>query len=192
MKREILWLGASWLIVAALVLASCGPTVSGEQEEEEKEEEEEEEVVILSIGETYQRANITVTVSNPIITDSYEYHDRASDSMLTEEASPGTSWLIVTAEINNVGSVPWPAEGPHHFRVVDSEGAKYAYQTYLGENPLKMYTIPVGEKMAGTMLFNIPEGAGGLKIAFGGSPGVRQFGAQVIIRTTVAEWELGQ
>jgi len=31
----------SWLIVAALVLASCGPAVPGEQEEEEEEEEEE-------------------------------------------------------------------------------------------------------------------------------------------------------
>ena len=35
MKREILWLGLSFLLVAALVLSSCGPTVEGEQEEEE-------------------------------------------------------------------------------------------------------------------------------------------------------------
>jgi len=47
MKRKIAWLGISWLIVAALVLASCGPTGS---------EEEEVEVPILSIGETYQAA----------------------------------------------------------------------------------------------------------------------------------------
>ncbi len=40
MKRRILWLGLSWLIVAAFVLASCGPAVPGEQEEEEEEEEE--------------------------------------------------------------------------------------------------------------------------------------------------------
>jgi len=32
----------SFLMVAALVLASCGEAVPGEQEEEEEEEEEEE------------------------------------------------------------------------------------------------------------------------------------------------------
>ncbi|GAI85092.1 unnamed protein product, partial [marine sediment metagenome] len=42
------WMLVSWLVVAALVLASCGEAVPGEQEEEEEEEpvgqqEEEEE-----------------------------------------------------------------------------------------------------------------------------------------------------
>jgi len=38
MKHKILWLGLSWLIVAAFVLASCGPAAPpGEQEEEEAE-----------------------------------------------------------------------------------------------------------------------------------------------------------
>jgi len=50
MKRKILWLGVSFLLVAALVLASCGEAVPGQQEEEEEEEEpvgeqEEEEPV---------------------------------------------------------------------------------------------------------------------------------------------------
>jgi len=39
MKRKILWLGLSFLLVAALVLASCGEAAPGEQEEEEEEEE---------------------------------------------------------------------------------------------------------------------------------------------------------
>lgn len=48
MKTRILWLGLSFLLVAALVLTSCGPATPGEQEEEEEEEpvgeqEEEEE-----------------------------------------------------------------------------------------------------------------------------------------------------
>jgi len=38
MKRKILWLDLSFLLVPALVLASCAPTV-----EEEKVVEEEEE-----------------------------------------------------------------------------------------------------------------------------------------------------
>ncbi len=38
MKKKILWLGSSFLLVAAIVLASCGEAVPGEQEEEEEEE----------------------------------------------------------------------------------------------------------------------------------------------------------
>ena len=37
MKKRILWLGLSFLLVAALVLTSCGEAVPGEQEEEEEE-----------------------------------------------------------------------------------------------------------------------------------------------------------
>ena len=40
MKKRILWLGLSFLLVTALVLTSCGEAVPGEQEEEEEEEEE--------------------------------------------------------------------------------------------------------------------------------------------------------
>ncbi len=49
MKHKILWCGLSFLLVAALVLASCGEAVPGEQEEEE--EEEEEPVVEPKLGE---------------------------------------------------------------------------------------------------------------------------------------------
>ena len=51
MRKKIVWLVVSCLMVAALVLASCGPAVTEEEEvvveeeEEEVEEEEEEEVV---------------------------------------------------------------------------------------------------------------------------------------------------
>ena len=39
MKKRILSLGLSFLLVTALVLTSCGEAVPGEQEEEEEEEE---------------------------------------------------------------------------------------------------------------------------------------------------------
>jgi len=45
MKRKTIWLGLSFLLVAALVLSSCSPT-----EGEEEEEEEEEEVVAPETG----------------------------------------------------------------------------------------------------------------------------------------------
>ena len=56
MKKKILWLGLSFLLVTALVLTSCGLAEEGQQEEEEgqqeeEEEEEEEEVVLPSAQE---------------------------------------------------------------------------------------------------------------------------------------------
>jgi len=43
MKKKIVWLGVSFLLVAPLVLISCAPAVEGEEEEEEIVTEEEEE-----------------------------------------------------------------------------------------------------------------------------------------------------
>jgi len=156
--------------VAALALASCGPTVPGEEEEEEEEEEEVEGVVItLSLGETYQKPEeVAVTVSSGVlITDSYEYYDEATASMLSKEASPGMSFLIATAEIENLGSSRRMREGYRKFHVYDSEGSLYMWSAYYGEDPLrKTYGIPEGGKIEGKMLFDIQEGASGLTIAY--------------------------
>ena len=97
MKRKIVWLGISWLIVAALVLASCVPSPSGEEEEEE-----EEGVPIHKFGETYQTSKVAVTISEPIITDSLEYTDETTGKMSTLEANPGEVFFIFTAEIRNL------------------------------------------------------------------------------------------
>ncbi len=53
MRKKILWLGLSFLLVAALVLASCAPAV-GEQEEEEEEEEEP------AVGEPQRGGTLTM------------------------------------------------------------------------------------------------------------------------------------
>jgi len=120
MKRKILWLGVSFFLVAALVLTGCpAPPVA---EEVVEEPEEVVEVVTLSIGETYQTPEVAVTISEVIVTDSYEYYDKASDSMLSKEASPGTSFLITHVAINNVGTKQhWGSRGPEQWHVVGAE-----------------------------------------------------------------------
>ncbi len=166
MKKKFVWLGVSWLIVAALVLASCS---LGVPEGEEEEEEEEEGIVFLSIGETYQTPEIAVTVSEAIVTDSYEYYDEASESMLSKEASPGISFLITTVEIENVGSTSKHRHSYYLFSASDSEGNTYYNKSYFGENRLpEVHDLSAGAKAEGKMLYNIQEGTSGLKIAYVG------------------------
>ncbi|MBA7626395.1 hypothetical protein ES703_33843 [subsurface metagenome] len=168
MKKGILWVMVSWLIVLAFVLTSCGPATPPGEQEEEEEEEEEEEVPTLSIGETFQTPGVVVTVSDPIVTDSYEYHDTFSGDVATKEASPGTSFLIFTAEIKNVDMGEDWNVGRELFRIFDSEGFEYRPFPYYGDDslPLRYAVLQPGEKIGGTVLFNIQEGASGLKIAF--------------------------
>ena len=174
MKRKILWLGLSFLLVAALLLASCGEAeVVGEQEEEEEEGTtkiyggEGPPLTTLSIGETFQSLELVVTVSEPIVTDSYEYYDEASESMATKEASPGMFFLIFTAKIENVGSSPRYYEGYRRFKVHDSEDNTFLPHLYKGENPLPFPNIfNPGEEIEGKVLVDIPEGASGLTIAY--------------------------
>ncbi len=160
MKRKILWLGLSFLLVVALVLASCGPAVPGEQEEEE-------EFPILSIGETYQSPMVIITVSEAIVTDSYEYYDLISETAALEEATPGTSFLIFTAEIKNVDTVARLYEGKRRFRASDSKGNEYLFSEYYGEARLpEDPRFQPGSEIEGKVLILIKEGASGLKIEY--------------------------
>jgi len=75
MRKRILWLGMSFLLVAALVLASCGEAVPGEQEEEEELEIKNPDTFIFAtIGgpETMDPASCYDTASAEIIQAVYE------------------------------------------------------------------------------------------------------------------------
>ncbi len=176
MKRKILWLGLSILLVAALLLASCGEAeVVGEQEEEGATKIYTgggPPLTTLSIGETFQSSELVVTVSEPIVTDSYEYYDEASESMATKEAGSGMFFLIFTAKIENVGSSSRYYEGYRRFKVHDSEDNTFLPHLYKGENPLPFPNIfNPGEEIEGKVLVDIPEGASGLTIAYWPSSG---------------------
>ena len=154
MKKRTLWLGVSFLLVAALVLTGCPA------------EEEEEEVPILGIGETYQTPEVEVIVSEAIVTESYEYYDQASESMATREADPGMSFLIATTETKNV-SRSRRREGRERFFLWTAEGVWAAYTDYLGEDVLPgLHGLIPGTKVEGKILFEIREGARDLMISY--------------------------
>jgi len=157
MKKRALWLGLSFLLVAALVLTGCPAPVG----------EEEVGVPILGIGETYQTPEVEVTVSEAIVTESYEYYDQASESMATKEADPGMSFLIVTAEVKNVGHIWTLEEGGGRFFAWDTEGVLAAATDYLGEDVFPgQHGLSAGAKVEGKILFEIREGARDLAISY--------------------------
>ena len=181
MKKKIVWLGLSFLLVVALVLASCGGTAPGEQEEEEEEEEEEAELVTLSMGETYLTSKIKVTISEPTLIDSYEYHDENTGEAKIKEAKPGEDFLVVYGEVENVGDELRRDEGRDRFRVYDAEGKYYRSTAYFDEPEalLVARSFSPDETIVGKLIFYIPEGKSGLKIAYV---------TALIPVTAVAEW----
>ncbi len=171
MKTKIVWLGLSFLLVAALVLASCGGGTAPQEQEEEKEEEVETgELIILKIGETYRSKvnTVAITVSEVIFVDSYDYHDYKTGELRTEEAGPDMTFLILIAELEFVGqSGRNSMEGRIRFRVHDAEGTRYRFDYYLDAEAALgavMNFFP-GDTMDGRVLFEVPKGATGLIIS---------------------------
>lgn len=162
MKKRVIWFVVSVLIVVALVLTSCGSTASGEQEEEE-----DHALTTLRIGETFQSSEVVVTASDSTRTDSYEYPNRTTGDITTEEADPGMSFLIIAIETKNVGNLKRDFEGRTQFRVIDSDGNEYTNSILFGEDVLlPRVRINPGGEAKGKVLFIIPEEASGLKIVY--------------------------
>ena len=184
MRKGTLWLGLSVLLVAALLLVSCGKReAAGEAatpEPEAAEAVETAEFPILGVGETYQTAEMEVTISEAVLTDSYEYSDKASGSTVTKEANPGVSFLIASVEMKNVGDSVQTMQGADVFRAVDAEGSSKTVLPYLGEGPLvSIQHLQPGTKIEGKMLFEMPEGASDVKIQY-----------KTMWQVLLAEWEI--
>ena len=61
-KKGILWVGLSFLLVTALVLGSCAEADTGEKDEESEEEEEEEEEPLIDFDKVEIRDGFTVEI----------------------------------------------------------------------------------------------------------------------------------
>lgn len=178
MYRRIAWLLVSCLMVAVLLLVSCGQGVT-----EREQEEEGSSQISLRVGETARTSKITVTVSDTIITDSYEYYSQAEGKMISKEAPREISFLLATVEIENVGSAE-ESGGTRYITAFDNQSEHYRIITpYLGQDRLKLQPIlKPGEKVEGKVLFSMPKGATGLKIAYDFS--------SYNTNLAVAEWEI--
>ena len=191
MKKKIVWPGVIWLIVAASMLASCGPAVTEEEEVVEEVVEEEREVIpvnsdevpCLCLGQTaliiaaeipkldlteaVQMGELEVTVSDAILTDSYEYYAEFAATMITKEAPPGMTFLIADVKIKNVGKELERFQGAKRMHACDSGGNVCEVGVYYGENNLEAGRFPEpGDELSGKVLFEIPEAASDVRIFY--------------------------
>jgi len=159
-------------MVLSLVLSSCGEATTEEEEEDEEEliqgpipvfEEPEQS---FAVGETAQSTMTKVTVLELTVTESYEYDDPVSKGKATKEAKPGMTFLIITLEIENIGSIT-RQEGRARTRLMNPEGILYQNKPYLGENGIKSW-IPLDPHriLQGRLLFEVPQGATDLKFQY--------------------------
>jgi hypothetical protein len=178
MYRRISWFLVSGLILAALLLISCGQGVT-----EEGKEAASPSQISLKVGETARTSKITVTVSDIIIADSYEYYSQTEGKTVSKEAPIDISFLIATVEIENVGKTE-ESGGAQYLTAFDDQSRHYRIITpYMGEDRLKLQPIlKPGEKVKGKVLFSMPKGATGLKIAYDFS--------SYNTNLALAEWEI--
>jgi len=177
MKNRTAWLLVSCLMTVALPLVSCGQAVT-------EEEEAPAPILNLRIGETAQTPNMKLTVSEPVITDSYQYYSKVADEMRTKETPAGWSFLLVTIELENLGSDQQQV-GLIKIKATDSEATNYTPIALLAEDRLAhTQELAPGKKLRGRVLFKIREEATGLKIIYD------LMSLNVDIRQ--AEWEIDQ
>ena len=181
-KRNIVWLLVSGLMVAVLLVTSCGPAVTKEKEVVTEEETPTFEVP-LSLGETAQAFGVAVTVSNAMITDSYEYYDKVTGEMRPKEASSGWTFLIANIKIEVVGEAR-VRKAASNLYLSDSDGSIYKLGVYYGEGAfpyLSNRNLAQGDELSGKALFNVKKGSTGLKIGY-------LFKRSPV--ETAAEWEI--
>jgi len=137
----------------------------------------------LNVGEAATTSKIEVTVFSADKEKSYEYYSTIYKENNTQETSPGNTFLLVDAEIKNVGSDSQYV-GTTEFSMSDSEGYSYDPEfIYLGNDGMdaikQLYT---SQKMRGKILFEIPENTEGLKLHY-------DFG-NLYIGTKLATWSI--
>jgi len=120
----------------------------------------------LKIGETAKTSKVEVTVISANVSDYYEYYSDILDEYKIKHASPGKKFLLIEAEIRNLGSKKIYV-GYSDFSATDSEGYEYEPEFYYGEDKLDVLKeLYPNRKIKGKVIFEVPEGATGLKVHY--------------------------
>ena len=172
MKMKNIGLIAVILIASIVLFTGCLEEETPTKVEEltpTPEATPEEEFVTelnLNIGETAQTSKMEVTVISAEKTKYYVYYSDIFEETMTEVASPGKRLILTEIEIKNIGS-DRAYIGSSEFSMTDSEGYRYDPELYYGNDGLEMFKeLYQNQKMAGKVLFEVPEDANGLKIQY--------------------------
>lgn len=140
----------------------------------------------LKIGETAKTSKIEVTVISAQKVKSYNYYSGfGQDPELKDakkEADPGWLYVLVDAEIKNIGSDS-AFVGYTEFSITDSEGYKYDPKMYFGNDGMDGFKeLYNNQKMKGKILFEIPENSQNVKLQY-------NFG-NLFTETKLASWSI--
>ena len=139
MNKRILWLGLSFLLVAALVLTSCSPAEEGQQEEEEEEEESTpsggggltwSDIPIYSGAKQVQKGTWAIPAEQGEWSK-VEWRYYESDDSADDVASFYKSQM--------------PSEGWHETMWMEAEGVAWAYYSKNGEEDGAMFWVASDE-----------------------------------------------
>jgi hypothetical protein len=136
----------------------------------------------LSIGQSATTSKQQVTVFSARKTSSYTWTGSTSSYTFTEKATSGKTFILVEAEIKNIGSDRMYASAGD-FSISDSEGNRYDPELYAGEDALGLFQeLYKNQKVKGKVVFEIPTSADNLILYY-------DFG-DIISGTRLASWKI--
>ncbi len=119
----------------------------------------------LNVGETAKFDEVSVTVHEVKIQNSYTWWGTYSKSYQVESADPGKKFIIVNAEVINQGDRSAYVHSGD-FSVTDSEGYHYDDKLYQGDQDFPSQRLYPGQKARGIILFEVPKSSVNLKLYY--------------------------
>jgi hypothetical protein len=107
------------------------------------------------IGERVESAGIALTVNGVTRTDSLSQF---------QKAKPGRTYVVVDVTLET--SREKTPYNPLYFKVRDGEGYEYTATVSTGDQSLKSGELNPGEKVRGTVAFDVPADAKGLVLSY--------------------------
>ncbi len=184
MSKLVLFVLCLLLIIFISGCTSESPTIASTQSNETPTATQTPTELSLKVGETATTSKLEVTVFSAQKIKSYDYYSSILKENMTQEADPEKTYVLIDAEIKNVGQDSSYA-GSSEFSIADSDGYKYDPTLYYGQGTDGMDMIKQlyqNQKMRGKVLFEIPDSATGLKIQY-------DFG-NLLIGTKLASWTM--
>lgn len=126
----------------------------------------------LAIGTSAKNSQQQVTMRSAIKTSSYDW-----GSGYAEHAASGYVFLIVDVLVENIGSKDFYATNGDT-SLADVDGFRHEWKIYMADDDFNSVQLFPGQKTQGKILFEIPETATGLKLAY-------DFG---VLEACVATW----